>query len=428
MAKLNIQTGAAAFDRKSSSSTRIGFFKTDIPYTFLSLKSPCQGAILPAFDPRYSENDPARLTSVGSYREDILDKSGDHNEFSKWIIPLPVYTYYGKAWSMIISPTVLGLPDPISDLRQHIKFRRKNDADLQRLIQLPQNASRNDKLALPYYSTMGFCNAWCNPTYIPEGSTDTGDANRVLILSRTATQRLFDDLNEYRPAFMTTPNDEHWPNYKYGDVTNPECALRFTSSSMPTTNGGSACCLSFGGSSPKSMPVRFRITKDMLAGRVDLEDDSVLNIPSYEELVELLIAEGEVPYDLLDEVCSEKYAGVFPKCPGATSNPPSARPDTPETPAPAPKKASGYTPAAYQPEEEGDDIDYTPSPAPARQQPAPVADPAPAPAPAAAPAVGGLSDKEEEEYQTLLKKMLAGDANINEIQRYQALKTARTAK
>lgn len=403
-----LKTGTQAFEAQEVASTKINFFKKPVPYTFLSTKSHCSGVILPAFDSSYSEQDPARATSVGSYRTDT-SVDGIHKDFSDWLVALQVYTYFGKSWNMIVSPKVLGLNDPIVDLRTHIRFNCKDDPTLQKLIKLPEGASIKDKLPLPFYQQMGFCNAYCNPTYIKEGSDDTGEANRVLVLSRTASRKLFDDLNTYRPPFMRTPNDENWADYQYGDVTNPECCLRFNTDTTIMDNGGKASCLTFG-NPPKVLPTRGRITKEMLAGRIDITDSDVLNVPSYEELVELLIEENNVPYDLIREVCENHYNGAFPK---ASTN------RTYSTPA-APAKSSSVLD-----EDPADDISYAPSQSYA-PTPAPAAAPKPAPVqtPSAAPAAADtLTPEELAELADLEKKLLTNTVDLPSIQRYQALKS-----
>lgn len=425
MAKLNIKTGAAAFTQTESTSNRIGFFKKPVKYTFLNTKTPCSGIILPAFDPTYSDNDPMRGTSVGSYREDVAS-DGMHKDFTNWLIPLQVYTFFGKSSSMIISPSVAGLPDPIAELRNHVKYKCKDDSSLQRLIEKAPTAGVKDPLALPFAKKMGFMNAWCTPTYVKEGSDDVGETNRVLIINKTASQMLFDTLNTYRPAFVKTPNDERWDEYLYGDVTNPACALRFNSVNTTLSTGIQMSCLSFG-NPPKTQPVRAHITAEMLAGRVALEDDEVLNIPSYEELVDLLLDEGLVPYDLIARVCSDKYNGAFPRKSAKrqvyTPDPDEEDDDMDEPTSVVPSASHKSTVR-----DEEDDLDYS-SPVPSTvahlatpAAAAPMQTPAQAAAPVQeSPEAGGLSPEEKAELAELRKVIVNDNPTMDQLRRFKEL-------
>lgn len=422
MAKLNLNTGAAAFDQTEYTSNRIGFFKKPIKYTFLSTKTPCSGVILPAFDPTYSDNDPMRGTSVGAYRQDVAS-DGTHKDFTKWLIPLRVYTFFGKSSSMIISPSIAGLPDPIAELHNHVKYECKDDTSLQYLI---KKSPTSKAPVLPYAKKMGFMNAWCNPTYVKEGSDDVGETNRVLIINKTASLMLFDALNTYRPAFVKTPNDERWEEYLYGDITNPACALRFNSVNTTLSTGVQMSCLSFG-NPPKTQPVRARITEEMLAGRADLEDDEVLNIPSYEELVDLLIDEGMVPYDLIARVCSDKYNGAFPrKSAKRQVYAPDQGEEDDDMDEPTSVVPSARPKATVRDEE--DDLDYSsPVPPTVAHLATPAASaPMPTPAQAAAPvpeqpAAGGLTPEEKAELAELRKVIVNDNPTMDQLRRFKEL-------
>lgn len=422
----NLKSGSASCieTNNTTASNRINFFKSnDVYYTFLSNSKDCCGVILPAFDPTFSELDPARKTSVGSYRNKGVLMSDGNEEFSGWFVMLKCYTFFGKSSNMIISPLSVGGADPIDMVRRHIKFECTNDEELQKLL---NRQTVDGKFRSPYLQNvrdMAFMNAYCNGTR--DSKFDDGSyRNRVLILSKSANELLLTALNEPRPYSMSSPNDESWPNYRLGDVTNPNCALEFRSKThVLQPSGIKLPILNFVQMGGKIN--RFQITEQMLSGRYDLFDDAIIHIPTYEELVDLMVADQEVPYDVIERICRHRYSGSFPKNPAG---------DAAHVRVSAPKAAAHNTiaPAAaagYMEDDEDDDIpmgpnDYNPAPAPA-PNPTPVSQQATKPA---APAAGsGLTPQEQEEFAALRKKLIISSLSDVEIMRFKELHSKQSA-
>lgn len=319
--------------RESTGSKRIPMFKTkDTSLEFLNGKVEIKGVILPAFDPSLSENDASRPVSYGSYRDtDAVNANGDY-ELSAWSVSVEGYNFMGNSMQTFISPSILRQDDPIIDLRKHIyKLRKDGDETYMNLVERPAKADwREFKLALPGTQTMVLINFWGTG-----GNAKADDVaekkNRVLMLKPTAWGHLMDDLNKERPASVRVPRDPENADYLLGDVTHPDHALEFTTKAIEakgrTGNTFQAVIVDFGnlvaapGGGKQLNCKEVTIPENILAGRLDLADcDNVLHIPTYDEIVDMLIEDGMVPFELINLVCGPKCSKPLQPKEGSENN------------------------------------------------------------------------------------------------------------
>lgn len=339
--------------RESTGSKRIPMFKTkDTPLEFLNGKVEIKGVILPAFDPTLNEKDESRPLSYGSYRDtDSVNANGDY-ELSAWSVSVDGYNFMGNSMQTFVSPAIIHKDDPIIDLRKHIyNLRKDGDETYMNLVERPAKVDwREFKVALPGTQTMVLVNFW--GTGGNAKSDDVAEKkNRVLMLKPTAWCHLMDDLNKERPASVRVPRDPENADYLLGDVTHPDHALEFTTKAIEakgrTGNTFQAVVVDFGnlvaapGGGKQLNCKEVAIPENILAGRLDLADcDNVLHIPTYDEIVDMLIEDGMVPFDLINLVCGPKCSKPLQPKEGSAGNAtPSVR--TARTAAPVIASSSG---------------------------------------------------------------------------------------
>lgn len=319
MAKLKIAGGSDSGNNNANNSgSGLRFFKGDVPFIRLTKTNvgSLTGFILPAFDSNMSTVDSAYATSSEPYRlAGTLDKETNEPKFSNWYYTFEVYDFFGDNYHSIISPISAGMPDPIGDLRMYIYTQRKryNDTTYMHLVDKKywgDITAINDfkqKVALPSAAKYTFMNVFS--TSGEDG--DTTMANRVLMLRPGAQKELIATLNRPRTMRDGAAVDPVWADYKIGDVTNPNAAIQFGVKLIPTENNASIMFPVLDFAKPNELK---SIPAAALAGRYELDDDSVLNIPTYDEMVNILINETSVPYDLIKFVC-QKRCENFPAAP-----------------------------------------------------------------------------------------------------------------
>lgn len=319
MAKLKIAGGSdSGINNANNSGSGLRFFKGDIPFIRLTKTNvgSLTGFILPAFDSNMSTVDSTYATSYEPYRlAGTLDKETNEPKFSNWYYTFDVYDFFGDNYHSIISPISAGMPDPIGDLRMYIYTQRKryNDTTYMYLVDKKYWGDINaindfkQKVALPSAAKYTFMNVFS--TSGEDG--DTTMANRVLMLRPGAQKELISTLNRPRTMRDGAAVDPVWADYKIGDVTNPNAAIQFGVKLIPTENNASIMFPVLDFAKPNELK---SIPASALAGRYELDDDSVLNIPTYDEMVNILINETSVPYDLIKFVC-QKRCENFPAAP-----------------------------------------------------------------------------------------------------------------
>lgn len=269
------------------------------------------GYILPAHNPMMSKADSAWATSWGGYRE-VSDAFPA--PFSGWFVTLGmqsvkrmpdgreytntdggVYNGFGNSRSMFISPRTVGQRDPIVDLRVHIyQLRKQGNTSYMHLV---ERKSWPEKEALPGPQRLFIANAYCTG-YGKDADAEVMKYRPIIIPSRTMAQ-LERTLNELSPGGVA-PIDPDNQYYKWGDITNPSRAVRWTV--RPLSTGEKGRELFFGDTVMRGGQLTLdyhveAIPEEIMRSRIDLAND--FKIPTYDEIVLQILAEGEVPRELL---------------------------------------------------------------------------------------------------------------------------------
>lgn len=435
-----LTTGGSAGFRATTQDTsnfedrkRIDMFKVQGLYPMFPRKdSPVRGFILPSFDKSLDPKDTTFPVSVAPYRDrTTIDPGTNMPEFTSWISFVNGYAYYGKNMSTFVSPSMQeGRVDPIKLLRDAVK-KMENRGDY-RYQYLKDKRSKDDVVALPSRAHLALLNVWSANT-----NTRAKDANewknRVLCLRVTAYEHLLKQLSAMRPATMPEPVDPDWAAFLLGDVTNPSRAMEFHfGETIAEFSKNPAAVVEFGqlqtdfntGTSYYKCN-RQALTDKILAGRYDFDDTDILHVPTTEEVLELLVEEELVPYDLIVEVCSN-VADIPPRKGTYKVTPPVAAQPAPApapTPAPAPVAAQpapapAWAAAPVNPmlrEDPNDDIPMGNSPAPAQP---------------AAPSKSALTPEEQQELNTLMSRLVRPDDSLSmeEVKRLQELNAKQRAK
>lgn len=399
------------------------------------------GYILPAHNPTVSKADANWNISWTGYRE-VSDAFPA--PFSGWFVTLGmqsttrradgkeytntdsgVYNGFGKSRSMFISPRLIGQRDPIIDLRVYIyQLRKQGNTEFMRLV---ERKAWPEKEALPSPQRLFIANAYCTG-YGKDADAEVMKYRPIVIPARTMAQ-LERTLNELSPGGVT-PIDPNNQYYKWGDITNPSRAVRWTV--RPLANGEKGRELFFGDTVMRGGQLTLdyhaeAIPEEIMRARIDLAND--FKVYSYDDIVLQILAEGEVPRDLLitskvadkcnhfpteEEVREYANSGAQSEANNQYQPAPAAQAAPQQTTAPAQQQTYQQPSQAYQqpapaPQQPVQAQPYqqqapAPSypqptqaqapqqayqqPAPAYQQPAPVQQPvqyaAPAPAPAPA--------------------------------------------
>lgn len=337
--------------------------------------------ILPSFDFSYDENDSAFKESYVPCRDkNNLDEENRYT-FTGWFLTIKGYVYYGKGYSTFMSPVTWHQPDPINDIyRLVIDMKNKGDHTYDPLL----NFSTNKCTAIARPTNLYLINIW--GTGANEKAKDQAEEkNRVLLLKQMAFERLRNDLNL---TGCVDKMDPEWPNHLFGDPTNPKRAIICTNKSYPSPNNAQIRYQGLYLGQTRFMggklilDARFRdISVKMLQGRYMI--NNILHFPEYDEILDLIVSEGVIPYELITRACADKTSSL-PKPPVKVYSPLEEK-DTPKSLAPE-----------FSPELVGA---------------TPVPQVAPAAAPSSPSADGWTSAKENEWMSLQLKLSKVGELN-----------------
>ena len=322
----------------NADAKRINMFKINGLYPmFPRLNSPVRGYILPSFDLSLNDNDESRPLSVVPYRDSgVTDPKTYMPAFTGWFVGVKGYTYFGKNGSTFVSPIQNKKPDPIIMLRDEIKRRVElGETSLAPLVS--NGKTMKERAYLPGVSGLVLMNVWSTNTN--EKAKDASICkNRVLVLKATAYSKLLKDLDELHPGGIAAPRDPNWPMFLRGDVTNPANALEWGICSHTAENGFTGAALELGRVAMSGTTMTFQgrssaLPMEALAGRYDIGNFvTTLHIPEPEEVIELLVHEDVVPYDIICDVCGHLVDQMPPRKAGAKSA--SAAPAAYQTSAP----------------------------------------------------------------------------------------------
>jgi len=300
----------------SSRSFTHGFFHDGVKSTQFKASSQYFLRLLPAFD-QDKQGTPDFESSHVPYRNKELPEDWKTKTpgFSSWFFVVQGYTFFGKGNVSLLSPlsavhgghSKVG-KDPILDIRN---FAEKSDDPLVR--QLTEDKSFKERAAAPTPRYFVLTNVLLM-TDLNSKRTE----NQVGIFTNAAWTDLKGKL-----AGRAGRNDEvisrDWEDFLYGDVTHPSEGLAAT---VRETSAEANESIRFAGIHFADAPGRldghqkWDITDNpgALTNRYSISDDeNVTRIWSYDEILEYLVQDGIVPYDIIERACSQYAENDIPK-------------------------------------------------------------------------------------------------------------------
>lgn len=325
-----------------------GYYKPGVYGGTPTQKKSFSGRILPAFNYNLSQADSDFPTSWMPYRNvDNVDPETNQPVLSAFFAVVAAYSWFGNKQVSFLSPSTLRftqsisrgpeLIDPVQDIRNYAK--KHEDPAIRALTERPEN-KKDAKIVIPYAQRRYVFN------FFGTAGIDRNIRNYLVDVSQKAFEDLATKLSEWRPAHEQIL-DKNWPNYLYGDITDPQNGIMVDTLSIPSNpqpfNG-----FAFTSGSHKSLKgIRQQpVPMEALAGRYHLYGpQSVFKIMSVQEIVDFLVDDGAIPHHLIEEVCSNyarvpaapSRATVFP---GASNDEEEANAYVPPSPFSAPKEPS----------------------------------------------------------------------------------------
>lgn len=291
---------------------RIGFFQKGVNNIKPSGKHPLQGRILPARDPEMSPSDSAWAASVIPYRDMIsgeLDPDTQSPAFTGWYANVLGYRFFGRGSEDLLSPqTLKGLvgdspistedaADPIQDI---FNFAAESgNEDWVAMTKKPEK--KNSRSPIPLASKLSLLNMYVK-------TSKAGWENAVVVVSRSALENLKLKLCWPTPRSIE-PLDPKFPDYLYGDVTAPKTGLLTTITSIEleniSVNGFVFATKDFTLDGAQRMALKDAEQNKILAARYDLTSSDTLKILTYQQIVDFLVDDGTIPYELIQQACGD---------------------------------------------------------------------------------------------------------------------------
>lgn len=280
-----------------------------------SVKEKLSGVLLPSYDYTLDTVDTAFGASVGPCWKNVPDpEHPKHWQPNGWATPLFFYTFVGASNAHFISPVnrrkMLGKDtmvdgdddDAFNDLYWYIK-KNKQFSDTQRDYYLKKPA-RDKDARVPNRQTK-FA-AFASTT-----TKDDRDPKVNVILYTPGCQGNMIDQMRWINEDQSLAIDKRFPRYLLGDPTRVESAMVWDVDKRkldPSDPQETNCILWTDQREVLRDPLVTRpITRDELLKRFVLIDDTNWNFPTYQEMVDFMVAEfTEVPIDLIDAACGHR--------------------------------------------------------------------------------------------------------------------------
>lgn len=292
-----------------------GFLKQGVYGATPSQKKSFRGRILPMFDYSLSKADSLFTSSWAPYRDvnNVIADTGQP-DFTAFFGVAAAYSWFGNKNVSFLSATTLKythgitrgpeLCDPVMDIRNYA--RKHDDPAIRALCEKEEN-KKDAKTILPFPSIRYFFN------FYGTSGVDRTPRNYVIDMPKKAFDDLAAKLSEWRPAHEAVV-DENWPNFLYGDITDPETGLMVDTVQIPSVpqpfNG---FVLTSGSHKSLRGTQQMPVPKEALLHRSQFyHDESVFKILPVQEIVDFLVDDGAIPYHLVQQICSS-YANINPQ-------------------------------------------------------------------------------------------------------------------
>lgn len=282
-----------------------GLFAPGVRVVYPKQNSVLRGRVMPAFNVMMNQADSLYKTSIMPYRDrnaPELDKQTQTPAFTPFFVNIQSHRFFGAKERSFLSPRTLQImegataeqtADPLIDLYNGIK--RTKDEDLIKLYLKKADDKKNSRPKVPLPSKQAVMN------FYHEGENGAWETS-LLVLSRGAMDHMKEQLAWPVPSGKT-PHDPNWPEFLFGDITDPENGLLATVSLTKLENI-SAHCLHF---STKKYSLDGAVVKKIpaseLANRYDILSLDVLVIPTYQQIVDIIVQETDIDLELVKRYC-----------------------------------------------------------------------------------------------------------------------------
>jgi hypothetical protein len=299
------------------SSSRGGIFQQGVKAHYPSTKKVTRLRVLPAFDRSLSINDAAFPYSYIPYRDRGIEQDRDTKSpgFTSWYLVVREYTMVGNSKFSFLSPQTLAdlgagaggidVRDPMQIIRRYAKDNLRWKSVHEAKIGTGKQTS--DVLP-PSKST-----AVVNVVLFDERTQQPTEV-AVTKLSWTALGDLKDKLSSPRPAGQNAIDGSEWGNeFMMGDITAPLTGLVAT---MQAGSVGTVTTSVLNFSSEKHRLVGIGqypidpntpIGREILSKRYDLFSDKTLKAITPQEIVDWVVGDGLIPYELIQEALGSQF-------------------------------------------------------------------------------------------------------------------------
>jgi len=291
-----------------------GFFHDGVKSYVARASQSVEVRLLPAFDSTVKKTSKDYKTSVAPYRdrsgpEDYYTKSPG---FSSFYYAVAGFTWYGNNKLSFLSPLTGGSTNrsgacPATDI---YKMCYKNEDSS--LHNLTQSQGKSDPASVSRVRQFGLLN--CHMT----NPKTNEEENNVLIITSSCLNQLKKRLS-LRAGREDPIISEDFKEFLYGDVTDPKSG---STAFIRETHIEDNPVLKFAGLffSNKDGYLEGRqespISDDVLSNRYDISDtEEVTNIRTYDEILEMLVADGAIPYDIIVRACDRYAENGIPSAP-----------------------------------------------------------------------------------------------------------------
>ena len=297
-----------------------GFFHEGVDSYVIRASQPIELRLLPAFDTNLKSGSDEFLESTVPYRdrslpEDYYTKSPG---FSSFYYPVAGYTFYGNNKLSWLCPLTGGSTNrqgicPAADVYKYC-FKNEDAA----LHALTVSKSKTDRAMVVRTRVFGLLNC-----YMKDPRTNEA-GNKILIITQASLNQLKKRLST-RAGREDPIITEDFKEFLFGDITDMKTgsiamirethiednpSLKFAGVFFSEKDGY------LDGRKADVLDPKKKEVKEILRGRYNIADDeSITNIRSYDEILEMIVSDGAIPYNIIERACSRYAENGIPSAP-----------------------------------------------------------------------------------------------------------------
>ena len=295
-----------------------GFFHDGVESYVIRASQPVELRILPGFDTKLKSGSDEFLASCVPYRdrsapEDYYTKTPG---FTSFYYPVAGYTFFGNNKLSFLSPLTGGSMKrqgvcPAADV---YRYCYKNDDTS--LHALTESRSKTDRAMVVRTRIFGLMNCYMKDPRTSEYG------NKILIVTQASLNQLKKRLST-RAGREDPIITEEFKEFLYGDITDLETG---SMALISETHIEDNPALKFAGiffsekdgylDGRKANVIDPKKTPELLTNRYEISDtETVTNIRTYDEILQMLVSDGAIPYGIIERACSRFAENGIPDAP-----------------------------------------------------------------------------------------------------------------